>query len=206
MNAVIFVRADKELVGNFVEVFLQVVKLTNPDGNFERLFRFGIFDEFFRLFRLYAERFNSALEFTDDIAQTENVFLRSGKLSLGFGFFIAEFRYSCGFLKNFTAFARLCGNYLGNASLTDYRITVTSKTRVHKKLADIFQTHLRAVYHIFAFTAAVKLSRYRDLLGRYLQNSPVVDDVERYRCKAHRLAELRTREDNVLHFSASERL
>lgn len=69
--------------------------------------------------------------------------------------FISDFGNSCGFLKNITSFIALCTDNFSNSSLSDNRISVTSKTCIHKKLIYIFKPYLLSVNKIFTFAASV---------------------------------------------------
>ena len=111
-------------------------------------------------------------------------------------------------LENASSLLALSGDHLGNPSLTDDGIAVTSDTRVHKQLINVPQTHCLAVDKIFTVSCAVIPSRYRYLIVRAIQFGKIPSVVKGYRNLgvSHRTAAVCTAEYNVLHFASAQAL
>ena len=121
---------------------------------------------------------------------------------------MTEFRDTRGVLKDRAALVALSRNYLGDTSLTDYRITVAADTGVHKEFVNIFKTHGTAVYEVFAVAGTIVAARDRHFVVRAVKTVIFVGVVKRDRHlgKAHLTAALGTDEDNVLHLRSADAL
>ena len=119
---------------------------------------------------------------------------------------MSEFCNSRRILKNIASVLTLSRHHVGNSSLTDYRITVTSDSRVQEKLIDVLEADRATVYVVFTLARAEITPRDRHLVIRTLKVRRTVSIVKRDRDlrKAHGLAAVGSAEDDVLHFSRTQ--
>ena len=104
-------------------------------------------------------------------------------------------------LKYVTSVVALLCNYLGNTSLTDYRISVTTNAGIHKQLVYVLKTYCASVYKIFALSRAVITSCNRYLVIRAVKATYCVGIVKRNGNLgiSHRTTGICSAENDILH-------
>ena len=117
---------------------------------------------------------------------------------------------ACGVLKDTAALVTLTGDNVSDTALTDDGVAVTSDTGVEEELVNITKSYLALVYKIFAVAVSVIAAGYRNLVIGTVK-SCVGSDLgiikgDRNLGVAHRLAAVRTAEDDILHLRTSEAL
>ena len=206
LNVLVFILADEYLAFKLVKLNLHLVKSADPDGYLQTLALLRQLDELLRLLGLYPQRLYSALQLGEYVSEPEQVLLCGGELSLRFQLLVAEFGYSCRLLEDVAALGALGAYYLGDTSLSDYGVAVTSQTCVHEQLVDVLQSAGLAVDEVLALAAPVQLTGYADLVPHVGKGLVGVVYIQRNLRKAHRLPCHGTRKDYVLHLVSSEGL
>ena len=143
-----------------------------------------------------------------DVVDTNHIVLGLLELSLGLGLFVPELRDSRRVFENVTSFLALSRYHIGNSTLSDYRITVTSDTRIQKELINVTQANRAAIYIILTLARSEIASCYRYLVVRAIKTRGAAGVVKghRYLGVSHRLTAVCTAKDNVLHLGRTQSL
>ena len=185
---------------------VQPVERLHPDGDLGALELVAQVQIFLRRLGLLAQGLDLQLQLIDLIVDTQQVFLRAGKLALRLLLAVAVARDAGRLLKDLTALVALAGDDLCDAPLPDDRVPVAAEAGVHEQLVDVAQAAGLAVDGIFALAAAVIAAGDHDLGVFGVEDAGAVIENERHLRKAHGAAFFRAAEDDVLHLAAAQRL
>ena len=182
--------------------------IVKPELNVNSLFGFKQVYSLLRLFGFLLKRTHLRGYLEEHVVDTSHILLGCLQLSLGIALLKTVLCDSRSVLKYTSSLVALARDYLGYLTLTDYRISVTSDTRIHKHLVNITQTHSAAVDKILALSRAVIASCDSYLVVRTVQptyHTRVVKGNGDLGV-SHRLSTVSSAEDDILHLRSSDAL
>ena len=193
------------LLGN-AQIVVKALGIVQPKAYVRALLVFHQLDCLLCLFRLSLKRSYLRRYLGEDIVGTRHIILGILKLALRLVLFVAIFGNARRVLKDLTALLALPGHHLGDASLTDDGITVTSDTRIHEKLINILESDALAVDKVFTVARAVITAGNRYLVVGTIQFSDFSAVIQRngYLRVSHGTTAVGTAEDDVLHLGSAQ--
>ena len=106
--------------------------------------------------RLSPQRIGVAFNLGNNVGYAAKIRFCGFKPCLGRTLTCAELRNSSGFFDQISPVGRLCGQYLSNSSLLNYRVVRTRKPGSGKKILNIAKPTRFAVKLVFAFARKIK--------------------------------------------------
>ena len=189
--------------GNFA---LQNAAVVDPQADVRALLALVNVEVFFRLLRLLFKRTDPAAEFARNVGQANQIFVGGGKFLLRLVLFITILGNARRLLKDVAAVLAFAREDLGDLALPDDRITLAPDAGVHEQLMYVLEPHCLAVDEILALARAKITAGDRDLVIRHIHAvlARAVVKGDRHLGEAHRLARIRTAENDILHFGAAD--
>ena len=202
------VRGELQLVLTHGDIAPQAVGIVKPELYVRFLFYLGVFDISLCLDALAFKRTEPRTYFVKYVLRALHVIARGGKPAFRLVLFVAVFGDACGILEYAAPLVAFARHYIRDPALTYYRIAVASDAGVEEHLINVAQTDLLAVYEIFAVAVAVVTARngYLVVWAVYFSRRTGVVKCDRHLGIAHRLAAVRTAEDDVLHLGTAQAL
>ena len=196
--------ADRFLrLGDFA---LQNAAVMNPQADIRALFALVNFEVLLRLLRFLFQRADPTAELARNIGEAHQVFIRGGEFFLRLVLLVAILGDARRLFKDIAPVLALARKDLGNLALSDDRIALAPDAGVHEQLMNILQPHRAAIDEILALARAEIAARDRDLvigdIHAVLARAVVKGD--RHLGKTHRLARVRTPENDILHLGAAD--
>ena len=183
---------------------MQLRELMHPHGNLPTA-QFIAQDQIAAGFlRLVAQRLHLQLQFGDFIVDTQQVFLRALELAFAVLLAVTELGNARRLFKHAAALGAFHAKQLVDLALADDGITLMAQARVHKQLVHVAQPHSLTVDVIFTFAAAVIASGHGDFAFFHGENAAGIINDQCDLGKPYLGALLRSAENHVLHFAATQ--